>query len=350
MAPQEKPKTWIIIRDGATVKDNAIEALAFAEAVSNMQRAVDNIGISKFGKAYKKEDFRLYLKEIREGSIIVPLFPVTYGTGLDGENTFTDITGCFERLMDILNTNPDAFPTHLDKEIEDPSARIGLLKSLLSFASSGSTIEIKTSIEQPDHGSFIPKHQKEYLEELVFKYGGTGIVTIQGVIVGIRGDNLSYFIVNTTVGRNINCYFKPEIEDQVKNLYKKWVRVTGNMIQTQKNYKIDSVENLEQVKFETLHKIGQYILLKPITFTVSYDNNDKQWCLFNNDLALYGCGDNYKKAIQSLEEEIEGHILSFSEYPDDMHSESSLQLKQGLLQYLDFNEVKGLIDTRYGGA
>jgi hypothetical protein len=350
MPSQEKPKTWIIVRDGATVKDNAIEAVAFAEAVSNMQRAIDNIGFSKLGKAYKKDEFRLYFKEIREGSVIVPLFPITYGTDLDGEKTFIDITECFERLMNTLNDNPDLFPSQLEIEIEDPSARIGLLKSLLSFASSGSIIEMKTSVEQPDHGSFIPKHQKEYLEELVFKYGGTGIVTIQGVIIGIRGDNLSYFIINTTIGRNINCYFKPEIEDQVKNLYKKWVRVTGNMIQTQKNYRIDSVENLEQVTLETLHKIGQYILLKPITFTVSYDNNDKQWCLFNNDLALYGCGDNYKKAIKSLEEEIEGHILSFSEYPDDMHSEGSLQIKQTLLQHLDFNEAKCLIDKKYGGA
>ncbi len=350
MPHQQKPKTWIIVRDGASVKDNAIEAVAFAEAVSTMQRAIDTIGISKLGKGYKKEEFRLYFKEIREGSIIVPLFPATYGTGLDGENAFIDITGCLERLMDTLNNNPDGFPTYLDKEIEDPAARIGLLKSLLSFASSASAIEIKTSIEQPDHGSFVPKHQKAYLEELVFKYGGTGNVTIQGVIIGIRGDNLSYFIVNTTIGRNINCYFKPDMEDRVKNLYKKWVRVTGNMVQTQKNYRIDSVENLEQVMFETLHQIGQYILLKPITFTVSYDNNDKQWCLFNNDLALYGCGDNYKKAIQSLEEEIEGHIISFSEYPDDMHAESSLHLKQALLQYLDFNEAKCLFDARYGGA
>lgn len=350
MPPQEKPRTWIIIRDGAAVKENAIEALAFAEAVSTMQRAIDTIGISKLGKAYKKEDFRLYFQEIREGSIIVPLFPALYETCPDGENAFTDITGCLERLMDTLNTNPDAFPGHLDREIEDPAARIGLLKSLLSFASSGSVIEIKTSIQQPDHGSFVPKHQKEYLEELVFKYGGTGNVTIQGVIVGIRGDNLSYFIVHTTVGRKINCYFKPEIEDTVKSLYKTWVRVTGTMIQMQKNYRIDSVESLEQVRFETLHQIGPYILLKPLTFTVSYDNNDKQWCLFNQDLALYGSGDNYPKAIQSLEEEIEGHILSFSEYPDEMHSESSLQLKQALLQYLDFDTVKCHIDARYGEA
>ena len=88
-----KQKTWIMVKEGAIVKNHGIEGVALAELLLNIQRVFDNIGYSKYGKDYKKEDCHLYLKEIIPGSVVLPTYPLTYGTCLDVKSTLSDITG-----------------------------------------------------------------------------------------------------------------------------------------------------------------------------------------------------------------------------------------------------------------
>lgn len=344
------PITWIIIRDGDIVKDHAIEGMAFANIISGLQRVIDNIGNSKYGKDYKKEDFRLYFKELKQGSLVAPMFPQTYGVSLDGEYQFTNITDAMERLMFTLNTKPDTFIQQLELEITDPLSRIGVLKNLRSLTSSDSLIEIKTSVDRPSEGYFIPQHRAQFLDDLIINYGGTGDVTIHGVIMGFRGDNNSYFIIKVKNGRTINCHFEPEMEELVKSLYKKWVSVTGELTRTQKNYKMDKISTLIEIKSEELYSVGKYVFRQPIIFDVSYNNNDKQWCLVNEELSLYGFGADYNKAIHTLEEEIEGHVISFTEYPNEKHAPDSLILKEKLQQFIDFDEINQIISEKYGSV
>lgn len=341
-------KTWILVHDGAIVKDHGIEGVAFANIIKSTQRALDSIGISKYGKDYNKEDCRLYFKEVKEGSVAVPLYPLSYGTNLNGDIPYLKVMDCFESLLTTLSSDPNKFESLLNEEISDTQSRIGFVKSIAQLTQADSQIEIKTALKQPKHGCAIPRHQNKYLNELLFELGASGNLTIHGVIVGIRGDNKRYFIVKSKNNQTINCYYPPELESAVKELYKKWVYVTGNLVHKQKTSHLESVTDIEEQQSESLSQIGRYPLKKPVEFKTSYDLEDNLWGLVNDELALNGYGTDYDNTISSLEEELEGHVLSFTEYPDERHSDGSLKLKAELKKYVDFKAVLAEMDKKYG--
>ena len=80
--------------------------------------------------------------------------------------------------------------------------------------------------------------------------------------------------------------------------------------------------------------IGKYLLKKPLTVTLSYDTEDKLFGAVNEELALFGYGISRTEALHSLEHELEGHLLSFTAYPDEQHAKTSLELKKRLNEYI----------------
>jgi hypothetical protein len=52
--------------------------------------------------------------------------------------------------------------------------------------------------------------------------------------------------------------------------------------------------------------------------------------------------------VEALEEELESHIISYTEYPDDEHAADSLLVKEKLGHYVDFEKVKKMLDEKYG--
>ena len=185
-----------------------------------------------------------------------------------------------------------------------------------------------------------------YLNTLLGDYGATGPMTIQGIVTRLSGDKPHYFTVSTKNVRKVKCFFDPKDEDKVQSLYKKWVRVTGKMERSQRTHKLVSVESIEEQKITELTKIGDFPLLKPIEFQTTYDKEDGLWGIVNEELALYGYGTNYYKTIASLEEAIEGHVLSFTKYPDTKHTEKSLLIKIKLQQHIDFKSALKQIDEK----
>jgi len=348
MHQHENLKTWIIVHDGPMIQNHAIEAAAFAEILLNIQRAYDNIGASKYGKNFKKEDCRLYIREIVQGSAAIPASPSTYGKARNGVDPFSVITETYEKLVGTLSSDPEAFQTVLEQEIENPPNRFGILTSLQFLASSESYIELKTTDKKPIKGVCVPKYQKDYLANLIFEYGGTGEITLQGIIVDIKGDKSKYFNLNTKNNHKIKCYFAPDMEEKVISLYKKWVVVTGNMVRSQKTAHISLIDDLKEHTSEELRAIGRYPLIKPIPFAASYDVADEQWSLCNDELAMHAYGRTYAKTIEVLEEELESHIISYTEYPDEGHAETSLIIKKKLANYADFNKIKKLLNEKYG--
>ena len=171
---------------------------------------------------------------------------------------------------------------------------------------------------------------------------------LQGIIVGINGHKSRNFVLNTKTDRKVKCYFVPDIEEKVLSLYKKWVTVSGDMVSSQKNAHISHIHDLEEHTSEVLSNIGRYPLIKPIPFTMSYDMNNEQCCLCNEELALFGYGRTYAKTIDALEEELESHIISYTEFPDEDHAIDSLIIKDKLAHYVNFDEVKSLLDEKYG--
>jgi len=303
MPEPEKPKeTWIIIRDGQIVKNHGVDGLAFAQVITAFQRVLDNIGQAKYGKDYNKEDCHLYFKEILRGSAVIPLYPAAIGTCLNGVvSPYEAITGTFEQLLSAFENDSDTFSSVLEKEIPGSIQRIGVLKGMRNLGSAASQVEIKTSVSRPEKGAFVSRSKVDDLDALVFEYGGEGHMSLQGVIVVNDGDGKNVFKIRTKSNRLVSCYYEPKDEARIKSLYKCWVKVTGNMVRTQKTYKIKPLESVEEITTERFTAIGQYHLLKPIEFKISYDMDDSLWCLENNEIALNGYGSTYPKAIQSLE-------------------------------------------------
>lgn len=346
----ENLKTWILVKEGPTVKNHKIEGMALAQLLIDIQRAYDNIGQSKYGKDYKKEDCRLYIDRILPGSVACPAGPLTLAPRLfdDEISPYLEVTGTFERLINTLSLTPDCFQSQLEEEVTDPLARIGVLKSLRSLSGSASPVHIKTAAAQPQEGSSIPKHCREQLNDLLFEYGASGEMTRQGIIVGFHGEKgQHFFTIKTKSGSNIRCYFDPKDEDTIQSLIHKWVSVTGNVVRTQKSYKFESVSTVIEQKTEELTIIGEYPLLEPIEFQTSYNKEDNLWGMVNEEMALYGYGENYHKTISSLVEEIEGHVLSFTTYPDEKHTKESLVIKKKLQEHLDFTSALTHIKEKY---
>ncbi|MDD3915327.1 MAG: hypothetical protein PHF76_11865, partial [Bacteroidales bacterium] len=178
----ENLKTWIMVKDGPTVNNHKIEGMALAQLLIDIQRAYDNIGQSKYGKNYKKEDCRLYIDRILPGSVACPAGPLTLAPRLfdDEISPYLEVTGTFERLINTLSLTPDCFQSQLEEEVTDPLARIGVLKSLRSLSQSDSPVHIKTAAAQPLEGCSVAKHSVEQLNDMLFEYGATGEMTRQG--------------------------------------------------------------------------------------------------------------------------------------------------------------------------
>lgn len=70
MEKNKSPKTWIIVREGAILKNNSIDGMAFAKIITDLQRAIDTIGTSKYGKEYKKRIFACFSKKSRKAVLL----------------------------------------------------------------------------------------------------------------------------------------------------------------------------------------------------------------------------------------------------------------------------------------
>ena len=92
--------------------------------------------------------------------------------------------------------------------------------------------------------------------------------------------------------------------------------------------------NLDKPQTKHLTAVGTYQLKKPLTVTISYDTEDKLFGAVNEELALFGYGISRTEALLSLEHELEGHLLSFTAYPDEQHAKTSLELKKRLNEYI----------------
>jgi len=73
------------------------------------------------------------------------------------------------------------------------------------------------------------------------------------------------------------------------------------------------------------------------------------YCVYIIHYILENCAScEYNEAIECLEENIEGHVLSFTRRPDSEQSDDSLSVKKKLKEHLDFNQVLDYLRERDG--
>lgn len=105
--------------------------------------------------------------------------------------------------------------------------------------------------------------------------------------------------------------------------------------------------NLDKPQTKHLTAVGTYQLKKPLIVTISYDAEDKLFGAVNEELALFGYGENETEALHSLEHELEGHLISYTAYPDTQHSKTSLELKKLLQEHISIEEAVSLLEEKY---
>ena len=313
---------------------------------------LDQIALSKCGKEYEKSDYRLYVREIVKGSAAISLSPLFSSTDLKNNNTYITYVAASTTLDSLIaasSMEDVEFRSKLKNEVPELELRRKLLTSFYTLASFASPVEIKTSLEQPECGYFVPSDKRKYFKTLINTYVNEKCCeAVQGIITRIRGDEPCEFTILSKEGHKIRCFFDSEMEEKIATLYKKWISVTGDVMYTKTESKIEHITSLSLYDSEILNKIGRYSLKNPISFHATYDNCEKWWSLSNDELALSGFGTTYSATIESLEEDLEGHIICLTEYSDDDLSKDSILLKKKLMEYIDFDLILGQIDEKYG--
>ena len=145
--------------------------------------------------------------------------------------------------------------------------------------------------------------------------------------------------------KRVPIYVTPSVRDTIMKLRRGNQTygdvVEGSIVQTVKGA-------VSPTMFESLNAIGRYPLKKSVEFRGWFDEEFRFWCVENKKLALLGMGVTYSEIISSIEEALEGHVLSFTEYPDEKHSVDSLVLKRDLMDCIDFAMVLQLMNEKYG--
>jgi hypothetical protein len=64
-------------------------------------------------------------------------------------------------------------------------------------------------------------------------------------------------------------------------------------------------------------------------------------------MTLEGISRTYAKTIEALEEELESHIISYTEFSDEEHATDSLINQDKLTHYVNFDDIKRLLNEKY---
>lgn len=139
-------------------------------------------------------------KSIERGSVILPLYPQYQIPCLieDEISPYLTISGALDRLMFTYSAHPENLNNQLETEIEDPVARLGVLKSIQKISNIDTTIEIKTSASQPKSGHRFPQTKDKNITALINKFKENGSQTIQGIIFGFSGEPGNYYFIIRT--------------------------------------------------------------------------------------------------------------------------------------------------------
>lgn len=148
-----------------------------------------------------------------------------------------------------------------------------------------------------------------------------------------------------TKTKRVPIYVDPDIRSTIMQLRQE-NQTCNDVIETSITQTVQNA--ISPLMFERLSAIGHYPLHEPIKCDVWFKKDLRVWCVENRKLALLGMGVSLPGILASLEEALEGHILSFTEFPDEKHSEDSLTLKKDLMEQIDFAGALQQIHKKYG--
>jgi hypothetical protein len=156
----------------------------------------------------------------------------------------------------------------------------------------------------------------------------------------IKGDDPRYFTIKTLENETIKCYYPVDWEKDIVAFFKSTVTVKGVMSKKARAKEMEAVKDIQAFTSFSLDSLDEYIFKQPITFRVSYDEQDDLWCLANEELSLAGFGPSFDEARSSLKDSLDSLIVEFLAFDDSTLTEKAKKIKKNLQNYLDLNEYQ----------
>ncbi|WP_461863967.1 hypothetical protein [Thermococcus sp.] len=326
---------WIIF-EGRVVKAGRIEVLRLAEVLSNFQRFVFDYGRAR--GVQRREYLKVYFSEVEKGSIKVKLVP---RPSLLDHPIPVQAVEFIDRLKDNIDDIEGAKEI-IKSEFKDKTDLIirGLTKVEAFWSREDVTVTLGVGDGKPERIVKLDPENREGINTLLKEFMKQYARTITGAIVEWKFySNNRHFEIITPYGERVRCYYnymeRPELEDVIYENTKKPVEVVGFIKERGKRKKVEDVLEIKPWKKVLTEQFAGYRLKKPIPLEVEYDNFNDVWCLYNNELELYGCGENIEGAERDLEVVFSCLIEEYAKEVDEVLSDKALELKKKLLEYVE---------------
>jgi hypothetical protein len=322
-----------------------VDAASLGNFLIYFQMLLDKILFTKIDKKkiIPRDISRLYLKEIKEGSLDL-IFEPSPQTTIDNVHLLESSYNELINLSEDLTQSPENARIRILKYVEDPKLRLSLevsLKNLLESDFNISFYKIKSeSLVRLDSSKI------EYIKQWINEDQKTGAIKLKGVIVRIKGDEPERsFTVLDENNKIIKCFYKSDLEKNVVEYFKIPVEISGIAYRKVRGTSIDEILDIKPWKFEETNKL--YTLKLKDNVKINIDFEEDIWCLSISELSVNGCGYTYKEALKDLEENI---INSFEIYvkkfDENSLSEDAKKLRNNLIKFVGLDNYENLQKKR----
>jgi hypothetical protein len=342
--PSQLNKIWIKI-DGGIVDGGKIEIQHFSKILKGLQQIVSILQEIKY-PSIKKEDFNLYMGASIINCYLVEIQPPSQVDLFTGSPIFNSIGINIESLAKSLNENENTFTETIEELFQENADRIRFLNNFLDVLSQRDYhVNVGFSPILPTSYFSLPPYHDAFIKKLIKKYTSQSTVEKIGIIFQQNGGHPRYFTIKTDNGEQIKCYYSPEMDSFVHELYKCPVLVKGiNSKGIHKN-EMTEISDFRPFQSKKENSIGEFKLKNPLSIDVSYDKFDGMWCLSNDEISVLGCGKNLKDAEESFAVSFEGLIIGILSFDDSELSPKSKEIKEKLKEFINIDDCLYLFDA-----
>ena len=190
----------------------------------------------------------MFLTQISKGSVRAEFQPqYYYSYDMEKVAPLNIVIDEFLELVTTLARDPEEFKKSIEEKIPLPHRRVQFLQNLKNIWSKEKyRVYTAADTKEPENFIYLDPSCEEYIEKLIKEYKGEDKVSLKGVIIRIKGDDPRYFVVETTTGEKIKCYYHPNLESSVKKFYKSPIIVEGFLRKGAKTAEIKELSKIEQ--------------------------------------------------------------------------------------------------------
>jgi hypothetical protein len=197
----------------------------------------------------------------------------------------------------------------------------------------------------PDSYFSLPPYHDVFIKKLIKKYTSQATVEKIGIIVQQNGEPPRFFTVKTENGDQIKCFYSPEMDSFIHELYKNPVLVKGIITRGIHKKEMKEIFDLKRFTNKTETIIGEFKLKIPLKIDISYDKEKELWSLSNTSISVFGHGEHLIDAEFSFADAFERLIIGFLLFDDSELSPKSKEIKDEIRKYVNIEDYSYLVDV-----